>query len=166
MEGDFSVQMAWGGWSIVYVLAEAFLGSVVKNAIVTVPAYFNDSQRRVTKGAGIIAGLNVIHIINKPTAAAMAYRLDTKINQNNDDKKKVLVFDLGGGTVDVSLVAIEKGEIKVKAVSGDTHLGGVDFDNKMVTEFVREFKTKHKHDISKNPKALRRLTNALENDRR
>ncbi|XP_074308890.1 heat shock cognate 70 kDa protein-like [Silene latifolia] len=147
--------------------AEAFLGGTVKNAIVTVPAYFNDSQRRATKDAGTIAGLNVIRIINEPTAAAMAYGLDTKINQNNvNNKKNVLVFDLGGGTFDVSLVGIDKGEIKVQAVSGDTHLGGVDFDNRMVTEFVKEFKRKHKRDISKNPKALRRLRNASERAKR
>ncbi|XP_074321685.1 heat shock cognate 70 kDa protein-like [Silene latifolia] len=147
--------------------AEAYLGGTVKNAIITVPAYFNDSQRRATKDAGTIAGLNVVRIINEPTAAAMAYGLDTKINQNNgNNKKNVLVFDLGGGTFDVSLVAIEKGEIKVQAVSGDTHLGGVDFDNRVVTECVKEFKKKHKKDISKHPKALRRLRNASERAKR
>ncbi|KAK9741053.1 hypothetical protein RND81_03G078500 [Saponaria officinalis] len=147
-------------------VAEAFIGSTVKNAIVTVPAYFNDSQRRATKDAGTIAGLNVVRIINEPTAAAMAYGLDTKINQSNGDTKNVLVFDLGGGTFDVSLVAMDKGGINVKAISGDTHLGGVDFDNRMVSEFVKDFKKKHKKDISESTRALGRLRAASERAKR
>ncbi|KAK9741050.1 hypothetical protein RND81_03G078300 [Saponaria officinalis] len=147
-------------------VAEAFIGSTVKNAIVTVPAYFNDSQRRATKDAGTIAGLNVVQIINEPTAAAMAYGLDTKINQSNGDTKNVLVFDLGGGTFDVSLVEMEKSGIHVKAISGDTHLGGVDFDNRMASEFVKEFKKKHRKDISENTRALGRLRAASERAKR
>ncbi|KAH9623724.1 hypothetical protein KSS87_006306 [Heliosperma pusillum] len=142
-------------------VAEDFLGDTVKNAIITVPAYFNDSQRRATKDAGTIAGLNVVRIINEPTAAAMAYGLDKKI-VGNELKKNVLVFDLGGGTFDVSLVAIEKGEIHVKAISGDTHLGGGDFTNKIVTYLLDEFKQKHEKDISESPKALAKLRVASE----
>ncbi|KAK9741046.1 hypothetical protein RND81_03G077900 [Saponaria officinalis] len=133
-------------------IAEAFIGSTVKNAVVTVPAYFNDSQRHATKDAGTIAGLNVVRIINEPTAAAMAYGFDTKTNRSDGAKKNVLVFDLRGGTFDVSLVAIEKGEIQVKAINGDTHLGGGDFDHKLVTHLLEEFKRKHKKDISENPR--------------
>ncbi|XP_048498889.1 heat shock 70 kDa protein 18-like isoform X2 [Beta vulgaris subsp. vulgaris] len=146
--------------------AEAFLGNTVKNAIVTVPAYFNDSQRQATKDAGTIAGLNVVRIINEPTAAAMAYGIDTNSTSCNVAKKNVLVFDLGGGTFDVSLVAIEKGEFKVRAVSGDTHLGGGDFDNKLVSHFVDEFKKKHKKDISTNTRALAKLRLASERAKR
>ncbi|XP_048490841.1 heat shock 70 kDa protein 1-like [Beta vulgaris subsp. vulgaris] len=146
--------------------AEAFLGNTVKNAIVTVPAYFNDSQRQATKDAGTIAGLNVVRIINEPTAAAMAYGIDTNSTSCNVGKKNVLVFDLGGGTFDVSLVAIEKGEFKVRAVSGDTHLGGGDFDNKLVSHFVDEFKKKHKKDISTNTRALAKLRLASERAKR
>ncbi|XP_074262992.1 heat shock cognate 70 kDa protein-like isoform X2 [Silene latifolia] len=149
-------------------VAEAYLGCTVKNAIVTVPAYFNDSQRQATKDAGTIAGLNVVRIINEPTAAAMAYGLDDSMigNQNKAGKKNVLVFDLGGGTFDVSLVSIEKGEIQVKAVSGDTHLGGGDFDNKMVTYLLEDFKRKHKKDISDSPRVRGRLRAASERAKR
>ncbi|XP_074284985.1 heat shock 70 kDa protein 4-like [Silene latifolia] len=143
------------------IVAEDFLGDAVKNAVITVPAYFNDSQRRATKDAGTIAGLNVVRIINEPTAAAMAYGLDKKV-AGNESKKNVLVFDLGGGTFDVSLVAIEKGEINVKAISGDAHLGGGDFTNKIVTYLFEEFKRKHKKDISESPKALAKLRVASE----
>ncbi|XP_010677511.1 heat shock 70 kDa protein 18 [Beta vulgaris subsp. vulgaris] len=146
--------------------AEAFLGTSVKNAVVTVPAYFNDYQRQATKDAGTIAGLNVVRIINEPTAAAMAYGLDMKATCIHGPEKNVLVFDLGGGTFDVSLVAITKGKCEVKAVSGDTHLGGGDFDNRMVSDLVKEFKRKHKKDISKSPKALGRLRAAAERAKR
>ncbi|KAL2893961.1 Heat shock cognate 70 kDa protein [Bienertia sinuspersici] len=149
-------------------IAEAFLGGDVKNAIVTVPAYFNDSQRQATKDAGTIAGLNVVRIINEPTAAAMAYGLDLELNRlsRNAATKNVLIFDLGGGTFDVSLVAIENGEFRVQAVNGDTHLGGGDFDSKIVGHLVEEFKRKHKKDISKNPKALAKLRAAAERAKR
>ncbi|XP_021760874.1 heat shock cognate 70 kDa protein-like [Chenopodium quinoa] len=147
-------------------ISEAFLGTSVKNAVVTVPAYFNDSQRQATKDAGAIAGLNVVRIINEPTAAAMAYGLDTKANGSDTPEKIVLVFDLGGGTFDVSLVAIKKGEFKVKAVSGDTHLGGGDFDNRLLSYLVEEINRKHKKDISGNHRALGRLRAALERAKR
>ncbi|XP_026414094.1 probable mediator of RNA polymerase II transcription subunit 37c isoform X2 [Papaver somniferum] len=145
-------------------IAEAFLGSSVKNAVVTVPAYFNDSQRQATKDAGVIAGLNVLRIINEPTAAAIAYGLDKKSSSTRE--KNVLIFDLGGGTFDVSLLTIEEGIFEVKATAGDTHLGGEDFDNRMVNHFVQEFKRKNKKDISGNPRALRRLRTACERAKR
>ncbi|KAI0509849.1 hypothetical protein KFK09_010446 [Dendrobium nobile] len=145
-------------------IAEAFLGKTVKNAVVTVPAYFNDSQRQATKDAGVIAGLNVMRIINEPTAAAIAYGLDKKTNSSSE--KNVLIFDLGGGTFDVSILTIEDGIFEVKATSGDTHLGGEDFDNRMVNHFMQEFKRKHKKDISNNPRALRRLRTACERAKR
>lgn len=129
--------------------AEAYLGKTVTNAVVTVPAYFNDSQRQATKDAGVIAGLNVLRIINEPTAAAIAYGLDQKVG----GERNVLIFDLGGGTFDVSILTIEEGIFEVKSTAGDTHLGGEDFDNRMVTHFVQEFKRKHKKDISDNPRA-------------
>ncbi|KAK9741042.1 hypothetical protein RND81_03G077500 [Saponaria officinalis] len=145
--------------------AEAYLGLPVKNAVITVPAYFNDSQRQATKDAGVIAGLNVMRIINEPTAAAIAYGVDKKIS-GSDAKKNVLVFDLGGGTFDVSLVCVEKSVFEVKAVSGDTHLGGDDFDTNMVSHFVEEFKRKHNVDHSENPRALGRLRAASERVKR
>jgi len=145
-------------------IAEAYLGSAVKNAVVTVPAYFNDSQRQATKDAGVIAGLNVMRIINEPTAAAIAYGLDKKATSVGE--KNVLIFDLGGGTFDVSLLTIEEGIFEVKATAGDTHLGGEDFDNRMVNHFVQEFKRKNKKDISGNPRALRRLRTACERAKR
>ena len=120
--------------------AEAYLGTTVTNAVVTVPAYFNDSQRQATKDAGVIAGLNVLRIINEPTAAAIAYGLDKKVS----GERNVLIFDLGGGTFDVSLLTIEEGIFEVKATAGDTHLGGEDFDNRLVNHFVQEFKRKNK----------------------
>ncbi|XP_050249249.1 heat shock cognate 70 kDa protein-like [Quercus robur] len=141
-------------------IAEAYLGTTVKNAVVTVPAYFNDSQRKATRDAGGIAGLNVLRIINEPTAAAIAYGLDRMASSIG--KRNVLIFDLGGGTTDVSLITIEKGVFEVKAVAGDTHLGGEDFDNRMVKHFVNIFKRQHKVDISVNSKALRRLRTACE----
>ncbi|KAF2318742.1 hypothetical protein GH714_010427 [Hevea brasiliensis] len=145
-------------------IAEAYLGLTIKNAVVTVPAYFNDSQRQATKDAGVIAGLNVMRIINEPTAAAIAYGLDKKAG--NVGEKNVLIFDLGGGTFDVSLLTIEEGIFEVKATAGDTHLGGEDFDNRTVNHFVQEFKRKHKKDISGNPRALRRLRTACERAKR
>ncbi|XVF83644.1 hypothetical protein PTKIN_Ptkin16aG0506400 [Pterospermum kingtungense] len=145
-------------------IAEAYLGSTIKNAVVTVPAYFNDSQRRATKNAGVIAGLNVIRILNEPTAAAVAYGLDKK--DSCDGEKDVLIFDLGGGTLDVSLLTIEQGIFEVKATAGDTHLGGEDFDNRMVNHFVQEFRRKNRKDIIGNPRALRRLRTACERAKR
>merc|ERR1719243_574742 len=143
--------------------AEAYLGSEVKDAVVTVPAYFNDSQRQATKDAGMIAGLNVLRIINEPTAAAIAYGLDKKKGQGECN---VLIFDLGGGTFDVSILSIEDGIFEVKSTAGDTHLGGEDFDNRMVDHFVNEFKRKHKKDLTGNKRALRRLRTACERAKR
>jgi len=142
-------------------IAEAYLGKEVRNAVVTVPAYFNDSQRQATKDAGSISGLNVLRIINEPTAAAIAYGLDKK-----GDEKNVLIFDLGGGTFDVSLLTIEEGIFEVKATAGDTHLGGEDFDNRMVDYFLTDFKRKHKKDMSSNNRSLRRLRTACERAKR
>ena len=142
--------------------AEAFLGETVTDAVITVPAYFNDSQRQATKDAGAIAGLNVIRIINEPTAAAIAYGLDKKSNK----EKNVLIFDCGGGTFDVSILNIEDTIFEVKATAGDTHLGGEDFDTKLVEYFVEEFKKKHRKDISDNKRSLRRLRTACEKAKR
>merc|ERR1719451_270386 len=143
--------------------AEAYLGTDVKDAVVTVPAYFNDSQRQATKDAGMIAGLNVLRIINEPTAAAIAYGLDKKKGQGESN---VLIFDLGGGTFDVSILSIDDGIFEVKSTHGDTHLGGEDFDNRMVDHFVNEFKRKHKKDMKGNKRALRRLRTACERAKR
>jgi heat shock protein 1/8 len=143
-------------------IAEAYLNRPVKNAVVTVPAYFNDSQRKATKDAGVIAGLNVMQIINEPTAAAIAYGFD----KVTIDKRNVLIFDLGGGTADVSLLIIANSTFEVKAVVRDTHLGGEDFDNRMVKHFIEIFKRHHKKDISGNAKALRRLRTASERVKR
>jgi len=143
--------------------AEAYLGSTVNDAVITVPAYFNDSQRQATKDAGVISGLNVLRIINEPTAAAIAYGLDKK---KGAAECNVLIFDLGGGTFDVSILTIEEGIFEVKSTAGDTHLGGEDFDNRMVDHFVNEFKRKHKKDIKGNKRALRRLRTACERAKR
>ncbi|KAL7283565.1 heat shock protein HSS1 [Trametes coccinea BRFM310] len=143
-------------------IAESYLGGTVTSAVITVPAYFNDSQRQATKDAGTIAGLNVLRIINEPTAAAIAYGLDKKAQ----GERNVLIFDLGGGTFDVSLLTIEEGIFEVKATAGDTHLGGEDFDNRLVNHFVQEFKRKYKKDLSSNPRALRRLRTACERAKR
>merc|ERR1712160_4998 len=143
-------------------IAEAYLGKEVKNAVVTVPAYFNDSQRQATKDAGTISGINVLRIINEPTAAAIAYGLDKQSAQ----EKNILIFDLGGGTFDVSLLAIEEGIFEVKATNGHTHLGGEDFDNKLVDFCMADFKKKTSIDISKNPRALRRLRTQCEKAKR
>ena len=142
--------------------AEAYLGKTVTDAVVTVPAYFNDSQRQATKDAGTIAGINVLRIINEPTAAAIAYGLDKKVG----NERNVLIFDLGGGTFDVSILTIEDGIFEVKSTSGDTHLGGEDFDNRMVNFFMQEFKRKHKKDISGNARSVRRLRTACERAKR
>jgi heat shock 70kDa protein 1/2/6/8 len=142
-------------------ISESYLGRTVKNAVITVPAYFNDAQRRATKDAGAIAGLNVMRIINEPTAAAIAYGLDKK-----GDEENVLIFDLGGGTFDVSLLTIEEGIFEVKATAGDTHLGGEDFDNRLVDYFCQEFKKKCHKDVSGNQRALRRLRTACERAKR
>ena len=142
--------------------AEAYLGQPVKNAVITVPAYFNDSQRQATKDAGIISGLNVLRIINEPTAAAIAYGLD-KISEA---QRNVLIFDFGGGTHDVSLLSLEDGVFEVKATAGDTHLGGEDIDTRIVNYVVEEFKKKHKVDLSDNKKALRRIRSAAERAKR
>uniref|UniRef100_A0A8C5H2C9 Heat shock cognate 71 kDa protein-like n=1 Tax=Gouania willdenowi TaxID=441366 RepID=A0A8C5H2C9_GOUWI len=143
-------------------ISESYLGKTVSTAVVTVPAYFNDSQRQATKDAGVIAGLNVLRIINEPTAAAIAYGLDKKVGS----EKNVLIFDLGGGTFDVSILTIEDGIFEVKSTAGDTHLGGEDFDNRMVSHFISEFKRKHKKDISENKRAVRRLRTACERAKR
>jgi heat shock protein 1/8 len=141
------------------------IGKPVKKAVITVPAYFNDSQRLSTKDAGTIAGLEVLRIINEPTAAAIAYGLDSA---NDKDKKErtVLIFDLGGGTFDVSLLTINGGVFTVKATAGDTHLGGEDFDNTLLEHFKAEFKRKTKLDIEDDPRALRRLRSACERAKR
>lgn len=144
--------------------AEAYLGCPVKNAVVTVPAYFDESQRQATKDAGAIAGLHIMRIINEPTAAALAYGLDKKASTVGESN--VLIFDLGGGTFDVSLLTIEKEIFKVKATAGDTHLGGEDFDSRMMNHFVQELKKKNKKDISGDPRALRRLRTACETAKR
>jgi len=139
--------------------AEAYLGHAVNKIVITVPAYFNDSQRQATKDAGAIAGLDVIRIINEPTAAAVAYGLD---KMESGKERTSLIFDLGGGTHDVSILTIDGGFIEVKATAGDTHLGGADIDNKLVEHFTAEFKRKHKKDISDNARALKRLRAACE----
>lgn len=147
-------------------IAEAYLGKKVTDAVVTVPAYFNDSQRQATKDAGVIAGLNVLRIINEPTAAAVAYGLD----QKSSSEKNVLIFDCGGGTHDVTLVSIDDGVFEVKATAGDTHLGGEDFDTVMVDFFVNEFVRKNKHvtkdNVMDNKRAMRRLRTACERAKR
>ena len=143
--------------------AEAYLGQTIKDAVITVPAYFNDSQRQATKDAGMIAGLNVKRIINEPTAAALAYGLD----KNLSGEKNVLIFDLGGGTFDVSILTIDDGSLfGVRSTAGDTHLGGEDIDNRMVNHFVEEFKRKYKKDLKGNSRALRRLRTACERAKR
>ena len=139
--------------------AESFLGTTVNNAVITVPAYFNDSQRQATKDAGTIAGLDVKRIINEPTAAAIAYGLDKK----GSGEKNILIYDLGGGTFDVSLLTIDDGIFEVKATAGDTHLGGEDLDRRLMDHFITEFKRKHRSDPSGNKRSLRRLQTACEN---
>merc|ERR1711871_676792 len=141
--------------------AEGYLDKEIKNAVVTVPAYFNDAQRQATKDAGTIAGLNVMRIINEPTAAAIAYGLDKKGGEQN-----ILVFDLGGGTFDVTLLTIDNGVFEVLATSGDTHLGGEDFDHRVMAYFMKLFKRKHKRDISKDKRAVQKLRREVERVKR
>lgn len=143
-------------------IAESYLGVSVKDAVVTVPAYFTDAQRQATKDAGTIAGLNVLRIINEPTAAAIAYGLDKK----GAGEKRVVIFDMGGGTFDVSLLTIDDGIFEVNATAGDGHLGGEDFDNLVVDWAAEEFRRKHKVDIKDNARALRRLRTACERAKR
>ena len=146
-------------------ISEQYLGTPVRKAVITVPAYFNDSQRQATKDAGTIAGLNVLRVINEPTAAAIAYGLD-KRGGSSAAESNVLIFDLGGGTFDVSILAIEQGVFEVKSTAGDTHLGGEDFDQRLVNHFAAEFKRKFKKDISGNARALRRLRSSCERAKR
>ena len=141
-------------------VAENYLGQEVKFAVITVPAYFNDSQRQATKDAGAISGLEVLRIINEPSAAAIAYGLDKKTEKN------IVVFDLGGGTFDVSLLTIDNGVFEVLATAGDTHLGGEDFDQKICDHFVKIFKRKHEKDIKKDPRALQKLKTEVEKAKR
>lgn len=144
-------------------IADAYLGMKVRDAVITVPAYFNDSQRQATKDAGKIAGLNVLRMINEPTAAALAYGLD----KNLTGERRVLIFDLGGGTFDVSILTIDEGSLfEVKSTAGNTHLGGEDFDNRLVNHFAVEFKRKHKVDVKTKPRSLRRLRTAAERTKR
>ncbi len=143
-------------------IAEDYVGHKIEDAIVTVPAYFNDSQRQATKDAGKIAGINVLRIINEPTAAAIAYGLDKKFK----NERNVLIFDLGGGTFDVSLLSLEQGLFEVRATNGHTHLGGEDFDNRLVEYAAGEFRRKTNIDIRGNPKALRRVRAQCEKAKR
>merc|ERR1719492_200863 len=143
--------------------AEASLGRKVAKAVITVPAYFNDAQRQATKDAGHIAGLEVLRIINEPTAAAIAYGLD---NAEETEEKNVLIFDLGGGTFDVSLLTIDEGIFQVLATAGDTHLGGEDFDNRLVEFCIQDFKKKNKLDLRQSARAMRRLRTACEQAKR
>ncbi|UJR21528.1 hypothetical protein I4U23_024613 [Adineta vaga] len=147
--------------------AEAFLGTQVKQAVITVPAYFNDSQRQATKDAGAIAGLDVLRIINEPTAGALAYGLEKRLQRDQN----ILIYDLGGGTFDVSILTISGGDaggsvFEVRSTAGDTHLGGEDFDNRLVQHFIEEFRRKHGKDITKHTKAVRRLRSACERAKR
>ena len=142
--------------------AEAYLGKEVKNAVITVPAYFNDAQRQATKDAGVICGLNVLRIINEPTAAAIAYGLDNK----KEGEKNIIIYDVGGGTLDVTLLTIDDGIFEVKATSGDTYLGGEDFDENLMNHFKEEFKRKHKKDLSESKKACAKLKKECERVKR
>ena len=142
--------------------AETYLGKEVKNAVITVPAYFNDAQRQATKDAGAICGLNVLRIINEPTAAAIAYGLD----QNSDKEKNIIIYDVGGGTLDVTLLSLDEGIFEVKATSGDTHLGGEDFDNNMMAHFVDEFKKKHHKNLKESKKSMAKLKKECERVKR
>jgi heat shock protein 1/8 len=145
-------------------VAEAYLGESVSNAVITVPAYFNDSQRQATKDAAIIAGLNPLRIINEPTAAAIAYGLETGAGSSGE--KNILIFDLGGGTFDVSILSLDDGIYEVKSTGGNTHLGGEDFDSRMVDYCVSDFKRKFKKDITGNKRAMRRVRTACERTKR
>merc|ERR1719364_387452 len=140
--------------------AEAYLGGKINDAVVTVPAYFNDSQRQATKDAGTISGMNVLRIINEPTAAAIAYGLDKK------SEKNILVYDLGGGTFDVSLLTIDNGVFEVVATNGDTHLGGEDFDQRVMQHFIKMFNKKHNKDMTKDKRSLQKLRREVEKAKR
>jgi molecular chaperone DnaK (HSP70) len=142
-------------------VAESYLGKKVTHAVVTVPAYFDDSQRQATKDAGTISGLTVLRIINEPTAAAIAYGLD-----KNNRETNIIVYDLGGGTFDVSLLTLDEGVFEVVATNGDTHLGGEDFDQRVIEHFVKVFKRKHKMDVRKNARALAKLRREVEKAKR
>merc|ERR1712061_873423 len=141
--------------------AESWLGHEITHAVVTVPAYFDDSQRQATKDAGTIAGVVVARIINEPTAAAIAYGLE-----KNNKETNILVYDLGGGTFDVSLLTLDEGVFEVVATNGDTHLGGEDFDQRVIEHFCKQFKRKHKIDIKKNDRALAKLRREVEKAKR
>merc|ERR1719236_110518 len=141
-------------------IAEAYLGTDIKDAVVTVPAYFNDAQRQSTKDAGTISGLEVLRIINEPTAAAIAYGLDKK------EEKNILVYDLGGGTFDVSLLTIDRGIFEVVATSGDTHLGGEDFDQRVMEHFIKVFQKRTGKDMSKDKRAVQKLRKEVEKTKR
>ena len=143
-------------------IAEGYIGNEVTDAVITVPAYFNDSQRQATKDAGAIAGLNVLRIINEPTAAAIAYGLD----KCDGKERNVLIFDLGGGTFDVSLLTIDDGIFEVRATAGDTHLGGEDFDTLLVEHCLTDIRRKFKEDIKDNTRSVRRLRTACERAKR
>merc|ERR1711879_470899 len=140
--------------------AENYLGKEVKHAVITVPAYFNDAQRQSTKDAGVISGMNVLRIINEPTAAAIAYGLDKKAEKN------ILVYDLGGGTFDVSLLTIDNGVFEVVATNGDTHLGGEDFDQRVMQHFMKMFQKKHGKDMSKDKRSIQKLRREVEKTKR
>lgn len=142
-------------------IAENYLGTEVTNAVVTVPAYFNDSQRQATKDAGVISGLNVLRIVNEPTAAAMAYGLD-----KDKEERSIMVFDLGGGTFDVSILTIEDGVFEVISTSGDTHLGGEDFDQRVLEYFIKLIKRKNSKDISGDKTAIQKLKREVEKAKR
>ena len=142
-------------------IAEGYIGETVTDAVITVPAYFNDSQRQATKDAGQIAGLNVLRIINEPTAASICYGLDKRTQD-----QYILIVDVGGGTADFSILNVDEGVFEVKATCGDSFLGGEDFDQCMVTHFAQEFKRKHKMDITSNKRTMRRLRTACESAKR
>jgi heat shock protein 5 len=142
-------------------IAENYLGREVRHAVITVPAYFNDQQRQATKDAGLISGLEVLRIINEPTAAAIAYGMDKKAGEKN-----IIVFDLGGGTFDVSLLTIDNGVFEVVATSGDTHLGGEDFDQRLTEHFVKVFKKKNNKDIKEDPRSMQKLKGEVEKAKR
>jgi heat shock protein 5 len=144
-------------------IAESYLGEPVKNAVVTVPAYFNDAQRAATKDAGTIAGLNVLRVVNEPTAAALAYGLDKVADKK---ERQVLVYDLGGGTFDVSILTIEEGVFEVQSTAGDTHLGGEDFDNRVINHFVKKYNKENDVDISKDAKTMGKLKREVEKAKR
>lgn len=142
-------------------IGENFLGQKVKNAVVTVPAYFNDAQRQATKDAGTISGMNVVRILNEPTAAAIAYGLDKKSGEQN-----ILVYDLGGGTFDVSILTIDNGVFEVIATNGDTHLGGEDFDQRVIEHYIKLIKKKQNKDISSDKRSIQKLKREVEKAKR